>query len=583
MADVVLKKILEAIEAITSDINVDTTSVSTSGLIGKPTGCKGDFVVTRTSATDITCSNLPAWYPDLTANDIETIRQIDSVTGAEVNTYSRDDIPMSVTANVITVTGAVFAVTDIFVVFTNVDEMNYRLKYLAENIGSLHEMIQACNDSSRFNAYGDAANLADDANHITGAVSVLWDKTGGTNVSSGVEDTITSMDLSAFSPSDYVMVTVYIPDLVDVDSVGLILGTDPGNYGRWEWPDTDLVAGAWNVLIAPVSGGEMLGLGWDQSAITWLAFEVIFDNAADTLNAMMIDQISIISAESIGIAMESGTIDPRTQRMTIATDDTVATDLTAILAALLLRMPSDGVTHRSPQDFSAAYTSSTTLTLAGAPTITNNAQIVKVVQIKADNTSAEWKQGINCTLKVSGGVITIYGAGTPFVTADEYAVCLSIQQKAFDLTQDVKKFIEQAPDWDHFVGPEDLISSAQVLTTAFADLGNEISMKTFNQLGFFPTIDINDANDIEFRFLHKVESGGAEEYREITLGSPVAGITTINLNDYQIGDDNDQLFKLNIPTANTTHYMQVQARMKTDGGVDAQITACVITKAWSRS
>jgi hypothetical protein len=99
-----------------ADINVDSSSVDTSGMIGKPSG--GDFTTAYLAATTITLGT----YPDgtsVTADDIVAVVQI--ATGGTVTaTYTRDDAGMSIAANVLTVAGATFAASDIFVVYTNV-------------------------------------------------------------------------------------------------------------------------------------------------------------------------------------------------------------------------------------------------------------------------------------------------------------------------------------------------------------------------------------------------------------------------------------------------------------------------------
>jgi len=104
---------------ISGDVNVDNNSVSTSGYIGKPAGQNGDFVTAYTAATQITLSLLPSGVVAFYDNDIVSIQQIDN-TGEVVNTYTRDDAVMQIAANVITVTGATFAATDTFVVYTSV-------------------------------------------------------------------------------------------------------------------------------------------------------------------------------------------------------------------------------------------------------------------------------------------------------------------------------------------------------------------------------------------------------------------------------------------------------------------------------
>lgn len=101
---------------ISGDVNVDSLSIDTSGLVGKPSG--GDFTTAYASATTITCGT----YPDgssVTHDDIVTVIQI--ATGGTVTaTYSRDDSGMSMSGNVLTVASATFAASDSFVIYTNV-------------------------------------------------------------------------------------------------------------------------------------------------------------------------------------------------------------------------------------------------------------------------------------------------------------------------------------------------------------------------------------------------------------------------------------------------------------------------------
>jgi len=108
---------LETSAVLSGDVNVDSTSMDASGLVGKASG--GDFTVVYTSSTTLTVSGLSAYHSVLLADDIIAIVQIDN-TGAVVNTYSRDDIVVTVTTNIITVSGAAFVATDTFIVYTNI-------------------------------------------------------------------------------------------------------------------------------------------------------------------------------------------------------------------------------------------------------------------------------------------------------------------------------------------------------------------------------------------------------------------------------------------------------------------------------
>ena len=113
---------------ISGDVNVDVSTGNVGAYIGKATGTNGDFTADYAGASTITLANYPAGLSGLSADDIVAVVQIDT-TGAVVETYTRDDAAMSIAAGVLTVTGATFAATDTFVVYTSVakpyDGSNY--------------------------------------------------------------------------------------------------------------------------------------------------------------------------------------------------------------------------------------------------------------------------------------------------------------------------------------------------------------------------------------------------------------------------------------------------------------------------
>ena len=91
-------------------------SYDIGGQIGKNSG--GDFTVAYLSATTLTLGT----YPDassVTADDIVAVEQFSSA-GAPIAVITRDNKAMAVATNVLTVTGAAFGASDIFVIYTNV-------------------------------------------------------------------------------------------------------------------------------------------------------------------------------------------------------------------------------------------------------------------------------------------------------------------------------------------------------------------------------------------------------------------------------------------------------------------------------
>lgn len=105
----------------------------------------------------------------------------------------------------------------------------------------------------------------------------------------------------------------------------------------------------------------------------------------------------------------------------------------------------------SPTDFTASYTSASTITLSGMPfTITNSSQIVYV---KVYNTSTKLATTYvagsgNISFGYSAGVITVYSSGvaiTALTSNDTYEVGINGQDKAIDPTLDIEKVIDQSP------------------------------------------------------------------------------------------------------------------------------------------
>jgi len=127
--------------------------------------------------------------------------------------------------------------------------------------------------------------------------------------------------------------------------------------------------------------------------------------------------------------------------------------------------------YMSPFDFTATYTSSTTIMLSGLPfTISNNSQVAYIKQIKADSTSALFVNGsAGITIYHSANVLTIFGGGTPFATGDVYQVGINAQKKAYSLSLDQSKVGVQNPEWAHYTTPETLVDTTnKAITYSYA-------------------------------------------------------------------------------------------------------------------
>lgn len=320
-----------------------------------------------------------------------------------------------------------------------------------------------------------------------------------------------------------------------------------------------------------------------------------------------------------GVSAGTGIIDASTQRVTVATDDTnlsaiktaiellddlqgalksIDTDelitritdsagveinpakedgnLAAILAAFEAGMAIPDVTHRSPKDFTATYTSSTTFKLAGLSLVISiDPQIVFVLQTKADNTSKLWLHGINCTLTEVGGVVTIHEAGTPFVVGDQYVVGIMDQDKGYDSTQDAYKSLEQSPAkdwWTDFVDYTTFVPD----TVAYAE-GVVIDVGGKTDINFAWSKTASDADNNYIKVIYLDDSGSAVDYQEVSIGSPVGGVTQVVSNVYEV-DKAADVNALQFPTKGFP-FMRIDISKATDTGTDSTWTT-KINKRW---
>jgi len=198
-----------------------------------------------------------------------------------------------------------------------------QLRYIGENLSSLMTVVQDCEDKDNWAAVSDAQNLADDTLHVTGNVSVEWDKggAGSANIISGIDDTIASTDLSAYSSSDYITACFYIPDVTNVVAAHIQIGTDNANYTEWEWVVADLANG-WNLVTSRlVDYTGITGTGMQQAAVTYVQANLEFGAAGNSLDDMKVDHIAFVTSESLKPSLDTGAVNEMTTRTTIATDD----------------------------------------------------------------------------------------------------------------------------------------------------------------------------------------------------------------------------------------------------------------------
>jgi len=200
----------------------------------------------------------------------------------------------------------------------------------------------------------DTDNLADTVEHTFGDGAVTFDKVDGVagTVFGGIQSTIPTIDTShLFEAGGFVGMSLYLPNIDNVISVRLRLGTDNANYQEWSWPIEDLTAALWLDLLKPAgvpNYAGCLGNGWLQTALTYVAVAVEFSDEADALAGIIVDHIGTVggrvtsaqirtleeaklnltkvSSSRAGVS-GNGVVQSGTQRVTIASDSTGKIDV----------------------------------------------------------------------------------------------------------------------------------------------------------------------------------------------------------------------------------------------------------------
>lgn len=225
--------------------------------------------------------------------------------------------------------------------------------------------------------------------------------------------------------------------------------------------------------------------------------------------------------------------------------------------------------YTSPSDFTATYTSSTTITLSSLPfTISDSSQIVYIRVIPSSGDAEIYVNGSDgVTMTVSSNVLTISGVTAPFASGDVYEIGINSQTKAYDSSTNSLQNSTLNPVYSRYTDADTLVS-AQDLTNAYADFGAEIDMQGYNRLGVFIVADVNDSENVTLKVLGKHESGGTDEY---TIdGIPNETLWTTGASDFK------KYYEFDV---GTIPFIQLQAIAGTVGGTAGDLTID-INKKW---
>ena len=221
----------------------------------------------------------------------------------------------------------------------------------------------------------------------------------------------------------------------------------------------------------------------------------------------------------------------------------------------------------SPSDFTATYTSSTTITLSSLPiSISDSAQIAFVKMVPASGDAVIYVNGSGgVTLTVSSNVVTIAGVTTPFASGDVYEVGINAQKKAFDPSTNSDMVSVLNPTYGHYTDAELLVTASDIGAAdgVYLDQGAEIDMNGYNVLGVFVKFTVSDSTTNTIKLLTKHTSAGTEEFVMETAGDYIKTLGDANINIYY-----------EFETNHTIPFIQIQsaaADVDTGGGTEGTL------------
>jgi len=231
------------------------------------------------------------------------------------------------------------------------------------NVDTQHYyVLDSCDAVTGWTAWGnDTINVAVATNHVFGTKSMEFDKVDGAAGLryGGIQKTITSVSANKHieEGGGFLLWSLYVSSLTDIDSAGMRIGTDSSNYQTFSIDDDNLAVGWNNIRVPLTSPASVTGNGWNSAAITYIAPFVYFDAETNALADIAVDNIFLNSGLQVSADIQSqtsvntpnvnvhrmggtpvntgaGAVASATQRVTLGNDDALTAAANVLLGTI---------------------------------------------------------------------------------------------------------------------------------------------------------------------------------------------------------------------------------------------------------
>lgn len=166
-------------------------------------------------------------------------------------------------------------------------------------LGATGQVLHPCNAPGGWERYNDASTPTLSMDHISGDAAIKWNKADGNYTYSAIYlDPAPEVDMGEFAADDYAAVTFKCPDISALDYADLLIGTNNTQFWAYKWDGCLVPDDKFVTLYRKLSDYDSTGTRVFPAEIKYFRFGLGTDSATDTITAIVLDRIAIVSAEA---------------------------------------------------------------------------------------------------------------------------------------------------------------------------------------------------------------------------------------------------------------------------------------------